>query len=814
MYKYNERGHCIAKKLPGADWIYYIYDKADRLIFSQDGEQRARSEWRFTIPDLFGRVVLEGICKNSLFYDTDPLQGTVVKASHTGGTNTYKGYTFSYPLTTATVHSAWYYDNYSFCNYNDVPARSSSTTDFKEETRSGYSIVDATKTQGLLTGELHMMLKGTTTTLSTVYYYDNRGRMVQTKHKDHNGKINKEFLSLAFDGLVEKRFLSHRSPTNTEYTEEYLYAYDHARRPTTTTHKWNGASTGVVLEANTYDALGRINSNVPMGITRMQSTHSYDVRSRAEYITRGFFNQHFGYTYGSNIASYQTYLYYGNKKYDFTYDGLGRLTNAAFSLSSSSNFATSYTYDKNGNMATIQRYGRKAYQTYGLIDQITTVRDGNRIVKATDGVANFPDSQSQDFKDYVNKTTEYTYNQNGAMTQDQNRGITLVTYNILNLPEQIDIKSPVAEARNEYYYSSDGVKRRVIRKWNPNYSTSPVIGSAINTSSLTQTETTDYVGNVEYVNNVLKRVYVGAGYIENNVYHCYLKDYLANTRLVATPTDSMYQWLNYYPYGMLYGDRGDQGRQQIKYGGKEFDDKHGLNLYDFGARFYDPALGIFLTPDPLAEKYYSTSPYAYCLNNPMRFVDPTGKWIESAWDIFSLVTGAKNFVENVKQGNVGAAVVDAIGVVVDVAAVALPVVPGGAGAAIKGVRAADKVVDATKAAKTVDKTANATKALNRTTEGTKGARFVGDIDGKVIDLQTTPKGSYIHPDGSRTDVLQTRPHFDKKTQTSHGTSHTHEKYTNTRPDGTVQEGPDLKKTHIPTYEEVERIRNGQAIKTK
>ncbi|MDL2244728.1 hypothetical protein LJC54_04410, partial [Parabacteroides sp. OttesenSCG-928-J18] len=63
-----------------------------------------------------------------------------------------------------------------------------------------------------------------------------------------------------------------------------------------------------------------------------------------------------------------------------------------------------------------------------------------------------------------------------------------------NLPDQIDIKSPVAEARNEYYYSSDGVKRKVIKKWNPNYSTSPVIGSAINTSSLTQTETTNYVG--------------------------------------------------------------------------------------------------------------------------------------------------------------------------------------------------------------------------------------------------------------------------------------------------------------------------------
>ncbi|MDH6342441.1 RHS repeat-associated protein [Parabacteroides sp. PFB2-12] len=164
-----------------------------------------------------------------------------------------------------------------------------------------------------------------------------------------------------------------------------------------------------------------------------------------------------------------------------------------------------------------------------------------------------------------------------------------------------------------------------------------MIGSAINTSSLTQTETTDYVGNVEYVNNALKRVYVGTGYIENNVYHCYLKDYLGNTRLVVTPTDNYYQWLNYYPFGMLYGDRGDQGRQQMKYGGKEFEDKHGLYLYDFEARYYDPALGGFLTMDPLAEKYYSTSPYAYCANNPMRYVDLHGDSITTK--VTSMIDG-------------------------------------------------------------------------------------------------------------------------------------------------------------------------------
>ena len=61
------------------------------------------------------------------------------------------------------------------------------------------------------------------------------------------------------------------------------------------------------------------------------------------------------------------------------------------------------------------------------------------------------------------------------------------------------------------------------------------------------------------------------------------------------------------------------------------------SLLDFGARFYDPATAIFLQQDPLAEKYYNISPYAYCANNPVNFVDPDGKALETAWDAICIV---------------------------------------------------------------------------------------------------------------------------------------------------------------------------------
>ena len=57
---------------------------------------------------------------------------------------------------------------------------------------------------------------------------------------------------------------------------------------------------------------------------------------------------------------------------------------------------------------------------------------------------------------------------------------------------------------------------------------------------------------------------------------------------------------------------------------------HGLNTYDYGARQHDPILARWDRIDPLCEKYYSTSPYAYCRNNPVMLIDPDGKKIEFA----------------------------------------------------------------------------------------------------------------------------------------------------------------------------------------
>jgi RHS repeat-associated protein len=115
-------------------------------------------------------------------------------------------------------------------------------------------------------------------------------------------------------------------------------------------------------------------------------------------------------------------------------------------------------------------------------------------------------------------------------------------------------------------------------------------------------------------------------------YNYYLKDHLGNIRVVlhdaGNGTPVIDQVSNYYPFGMEYGESA-QNQAEVTYqnylfGGKEFDRKFEVNMYDFGARGYDGTLGRWTTMDPLAEKYYSISPYAYCAGNPVNLIDPNG----------------------------------------------------------------------------------------------------------------------------------------------------------------------------------------------
>ena len=160
-----------------------------------------------------------------------------------------------------------------------------------------------------------------------------------------------------------------------------------------------------------------------------------------------------------------------------------------------------------------------------------------------------------------------------------------------------------------YTYAADGTKLRTVHNIN---------------GTTTQK---DHCGSAIYENGIAKSWQTEAGYIsmDDSKYHYYLQDHQGNNRVVVSETGAAEEVNHYYAFGGLFASTGNV--QPYKYNGKELDTKKGLNWYDYGARQYDATLGRWFAVDPLAEKYYETSAYGYCLNNPVGAVDFEGNLV-------------------------------------------------------------------------------------------------------------------------------------------------------------------------------------------
>lgn len=148
------------------------------------------------------------------------------------------------------------------------------------------------------------------------------------------------------------------------------------------------------------------------------------------------------------------------------------------------------------------------------------------------------------------------------------------------------------------------------------------------TDNILATIKTDYCGKVVYENGAVSKILTEEGYITLSganlmisTYHYYLKDHQGNNRVVLSQSGAVEQVNHYYPFGGLFGESIGGATQPYKYNGKELYRMHGLDLFDYGARHYDAALGRWFAVDPMAERYYSISPYVYAANNPMHLID-------------------------------------------------------------------------------------------------------------------------------------------------------------------------------------------------
>ena len=574
QYKYDGRNRCIWKKLPGAGYVEMVYDNADRLVFSQDGNQRALStgNWMYYKYDGLNRLTEQGTCTNKV-----TTSGTNVLVQH-------------------------FYDSYAFRSQAGF-----NNSNFPDDA-SGNG-------KGALTASVATVL-GSSNKIYTAYYYDIKGRVAKTVQSNLLGGYDVTATVYTFTDKPATVTHTHTASGKPTRTEMYTYSYDHADRLLKVEHTLGG--TKITLADYAYDNLGRLQSKSLHGSATNKLTYAYNVRGWLTGISGTKFTQNLYYNTGNGTARYNGSISSmtwkaGNEStvrgYKFTYDGLDRLLNATYGETAGINantdrFSENVTaYDKNGNIKTLQRYGQTAASGYGLIDNLTFTLAGNLLNRVDDAAAASAYGGGFEFKDGVKQANEYTYDSNGNLTKDLNKGISTITYNVLNLPNMVTFSDGSTIA---YTYGADGTKLKTVHK----------TGST--------TTTTDYCGNVVYENGVQKLLLTDEGYVtlSDSKYHYYLKDHQGNNRVVINQSGTVEETNHYYPFGGVFASSGNV--QPYKYNGKELDAKKGLNWYDYGARHYDAALGRFTTVDPSAENYYSTSPFTYCLNNPLNYIDPLG----------------------------------------------------------------------------------------------------------------------------------------------------------------------------------------------
>ncbi|SEO96708.1 RHS repeat-associated core domain-containing protein [Flavobacterium sp. CF108] len=632
QYKYDHRHRLAEKKLPGKDWEYIIYDKLDRPVLTQDANLRADKKWLFTKYDAFSRPAYTGEYTNTTdtsrvsvqtLADNSSSKFENKQASVLNILGTSLNYSnTAFPNSGIDLFTINYYDDYTGIDLDGGTLVSS------------YGITPISNAKGLSTCSKVRVL-GTSNWITTVNYYDNKGRTVYNYNKNNFlNSIATVKTQLDFGGKVLETTSTHKKGTDALITIVDSYSYDHAGRVLTQSQSINN-QTKEIIASNTYDKLGQLISKGVGGKinqSRLQNvTYNYNIRgwlkgiNNINSIGTNLFAFQINYNditdplkklYNGNISqtSWKTANIDDNslKSYTYTYDALNRLTQATDnSALNPGRYNEGLGYDKNGNIMNILRLGHinPAATIFGTMDNLAYTYTGNRLDKVEDS-----SGSTEGFSNGANIPIEYTYDNNGNMKTDANKGITAISYNHLNLPTSISINGGTIS----YFYDATGIKQR----------------KTISTGG-----STDYAGSFVYESNSLKQFSQPEGYVTYNAgiynYIYQYKDHLGNIRLSyqdkdnngVVNTSEIVQENNYYAFGLMqkgYNSAINGVDNKYKYNGKELQDELGLNMYDYGARNYDPALGRWMNVDPLAEQMRRWSPYNYSFNNPMRFIDPDG----------------------------------------------------------------------------------------------------------------------------------------------------------------------------------------------
>ncbi len=674
-YKYDDRGNMIYKRLPGCEPQYMVYDMIGQLVLKQDGNQRKKSKWTQCAYDSIGRNLYTcEIYTAQDEYDLKKLYENKWAVEHFDGKSLYTmalntGYANTILDVVGRMYTINYYDNY---DYLDMKKLSGAKDGLQYDGNQSDYGKKTNNTIGLLTGTRVYNLSEPGFTV-TAYYYDAQGRVIQSRSMrgsaDTGFKPDKTvYTKYNFNGTIAQQLTKQG-----DVTEQYRYTYDHAGRSKKVVYQLNDEPE-ITLSEFSYDEQGRLVRNLlykKVGDKNYSDTitYSYDMRNMLiETKNKHFTEQLF---YADNIPQYGIQCHNGNiaasrvsyidDGYTFyhKYDKHNRLISSCIDPKHGVRYSIgeTFSYDAAGNIRYLQRNNGK-----GILDdlELDYGEGGNQLLSVKDDGNDADGSNEVEYKDFNDEGQDMRYDANGNLIRDLDRGIDYIVYNILNLPDSIffhngnvitnsydaaglKLESTVYNVPQTLTTTSADVLRYAFpaNKDDYSYHRTAYNGNVEHHTIIRMSDDPDLpatLNNYSIVHNAIgysrEQGRSSLGYsrdYDTHFYH-YIKDHLGNNCVVVeSATNTPVQQTMYYASGVPMPQSTNRDEQPYLYNGKEFIEAHGFDTYDYGFRGYYATIGRFTSMDPLCEKYYHISPYAYCANNPVNAIDPDGRdWYQNS----------------------------------------------------------------------------------------------------------------------------------------------------------------------------------------
>ena len=625
VYKYDGKGRCVSKRLPGCAPILYRYDKGDVPIFSQDGEMRKRGKWMFSFRDALGRDAVSGVWPSA----QAPSPAVPVVATYDGA-SPLGGYSVNTPVPSdCKPLSVSYYDDHSFMD-DLVPSDARRVLACDTLSNYGTPVVGSDRCKGLLTGTAVYSLTDPTSKTVSSFYYDYQGRLIQSHRKEALGGAGHIHQSLTFTGKPSMTRETVALPDGRIDSLVTVRSYDGQERLVSETTSLNGRSQSVSYG---YDEIGRMTGRIygtEANPSTLTETLSYNIRDQLTGLNSSVFSMTLRYQeptlgsvpkYNGGISEWEWNHGAGaeTNAWSLSYDGVGRLTDARRFVSgvqTNSFSERSITYDRNSNALTLTRYGENAATPEEIL---AYSYDGNLL----SGISNTGASGGGG---------SFTHDTNGNLTRD---GLSMldIDYNDRNLTSRI---SSGGATLAEYEYLADGTKLRAVDGSGNGYQ---YRGSLIYTQTAGQSGTPVITLDCALTSaGRIVRENTDDGSSTYKVQH-YLRDHLGSVRSVIDgDTGTVIETNDYYPFGKRIPvtnsvaepveatTQSATSPDRWLFSSKESQSflNASIPLLDFGARMYNPVIARWTASDPLSEKYHGISPYAYCLGNPISIIDPNG----------------------------------------------------------------------------------------------------------------------------------------------------------------------------------------------